>query len=117
MIVACNSRSFSFNGCDLCACATGPKSPLSMRGDKFQEIMPECCTLVVEDVNFMLKYFCNSSVNKDKFNFYRNLVSENAQGSKKLWQVLRSALHSFPKSVLPSRESQKCLADIFVTFF
>ena len=28
---------------------------------------------------------CNSLVNKDKSNYYRNLVNENAQDSKKLW--------------------------------
>ena len=37
--------------------------------------------------------------------------------TKKLWQVLRSALHSSPEAVLPSHESKKCLADQFVTFF
>ena len=37
--------------------------------------------------------------------------------SKKLWQVLRSALHSSPEAVLPSHESKKGLADRFVTFF
>ena len=35
---------------------------------------------------------CNSLVNKDKSNYYRNLVNENAQDSKKLWQLLCSAL-------------------------
>ena len=52
-------------------------------------------------------------MNKDKLNYYRNLVSENAQDSKKSWQVIHSALHS----VLPSYESQECLANCFVTFF
>ena len=51
---------------------------------------------------------CNSLVNKDKSNYHRNLVSENAHDLKKLWQVLRSALHSDPESVLPSHESQEC---------
>ena len=36
---------------------------------------------------------------------------------KKLWQVLRSALHSSPEAVLLSHESKKGLADRFVTFF
>ena len=60
---------------------------------------------------------CNSLVNKDKSNYHRNLVSENAHDLKKLWQVLRSALHSDPESVLPSHESQECLANCSVTFF
>ena len=30
---------------------------------------------------------CNSLANKDKSNYYRNLVIENAQDPKKLWQV------------------------------
>ena len=35
-----------------------------------------------------------------------------------MWQVLHSALHSDPESVLPSHESQECrLANRFVTFF
>ena len=59
---------------------------------------------------------CNSLVNKDKANYFRNLVRENANNSKKLWQVLRSALHSSPEAVLPSHESKKGLADRFVTF-
>ena len=37
--------------------------------------------------------------------------------SEKLWQVLRSALHSSPEAVLPFHESKKGLADWFVTFF
>ena len=60
---------------------------------------------------------CNSLVNKDKANYFRNLVRENANNSKKLWQVLHSALHSSPEAVLPSHESKKGLADRFVTFF
>ena len=60
---------------------------------------------------------CNSLVNKDKANYFRNSVRENANDSKKLWQVLRSALHSSPEAVLPSHESKKGLADWFVTFF
>ena len=59
----------------------------------------------------------NSLVNKDKSNYYRNLVNENAQDSKKLWQVLRSALHSDPESILPSHQSKEYLADHFVTYF
>ena len=60
---------------------------------------------------------CNSLVNKDKASYFRNLVRENANDSKKLWQALRSALHSGPEAVLPSHESKKGLADRFVTFF
>ena len=56
-------------------------------------------------------------VNKDKANYYRSLVNENAQDSKKLWQVLGSALHSDCKSVLPSHQSKECLANYFVTYF
>ena len=61
---------------------------------------------------------CNSVVNRDKSNCYRNLVRENTSDSKKLWQVLRSALHTVPETVLPSHDSQKSLANNFVlTFF
>ena len=60
---------------------------------------------------------CNSLVNKDKASYFRNLVRENANDSKKLWQALCSALHSGPEAVLPSHESKKGLADRFVTFF
>ena len=34
-----------------------------------------------------------------------------------MWQVLGSALHSDPKSILPSHESKKCLTNRFVTYF
>ena len=60
---------------------------------------------------------CNSLVSKDKANYFRNLVRENANDSKKLWQVLRSALHSSPETVLPSHKPKKGLADRFVTLF
>ena len=60
---------------------------------------------------------CNSLVNKDKSNYYKSLVNEKAQDSKKLWQVLRSVLHSDRKSVLPSHQSKECLANRFVTYF
>ena len=60
---------------------------------------------------------CNSLVNKDKSNYYRSLVNENAQDSKKLWQVLHSALHCDRESVLPSHQSKECLANHFVNYF
>ena len=60
---------------------------------------------------------CNSLVNRDKASYFRNPVRENTNDSKKLWQALRSALHSGPEAVLPSHESKKGLAERFVTFF
>ena len=56
-------------------------------------------------------------VNKDKTNYFRKLVRENANDSKKLWQVLCAALYSSPETVLPSLESKKGLAERFVTFY
>ena len=50
---------------------------------------------------------CNSLANKDKATYYRALVNENGDEPKKLWQVLRSALHRIPDKVLPSNSSQK----------
>ena len=50
---------------------------------------------------------CNSLANKDKATYYRALVNENGDDPKKLWQVLRSALHRIPEKVLPSNSSQK----------
>ena len=50
---------------------------------------------------------CNSLANKDKATYYRALVNENGDDPKKLWQVLRSALHRIPDKVLPSNSSQK----------
>ena len=60
---------------------------------------------------------CNSLANKDKATYYRALVNENSADPKKLWQVLRSALHRIPDKVLPSNSSQKKLADQFAAFF
>ena len=37
-----------------------------------------------------------------KSSCYRNLISDNAHDSKKLWQVLRSVLHFVPEKVLVS---------------
>ena len=50
---------------------------------------------------------CNSLANKDKATYYRALVNKNGDDPKKLWQVLRSALHRIPDKVLPSNSSQK----------
>ena len=60
---------------------------------------------------------CSSQANKDKATYFRALVNENGDDPKKLWQVLRSALHHIPDKVLPSNSSQKQLADQFATFF
>ena len=60
---------------------------------------------------------CNSLANKDKATYYRALVNENGDDPKKLWQVLRSALHRIPDKVLPSNSSQKKLAEQFAAFF
>ena len=60
---------------------------------------------------------CNSLANKDKATYFRALVKENGDDPKKLWQVLRSALHCIPDKGLPSNSSQKQLADQFDAFF
>ena len=60
---------------------------------------------------------CNTLITRDKSNYYRNRISDNAHDSKKLWQVLRSVLHSVPEKVLPSHVSHIGLANRFVTFF
>ena len=60
---------------------------------------------------------CNAIITMDKTNYFGNLISDNAHDSKKLWQILRSVLHSVPEKVLPSHASQICLANHFVTFF
>ena len=60
---------------------------------------------------------CNAIITKDKTNYFSNLISDNAHDSKKLWQILRSVLHSVPEKVLPSHASQICLANRFVTSF
>ena len=56
-------------------------------------------------------------VNKDKANYFINLVRENGNDSKKLWQVFCSALHSSLETVFPSHKSKKGLADRFSIFF
>ena len=60
---------------------------------------------------------CNSLAKQDKATYYRALVHENGDDPKKLWQVLRSALHRIPDKVLPSNSSQKKLAEQFAAFF
>ena len=60
---------------------------------------------------------CNTLITRDKSNYYRNRISDIAHDSKKLWQVLRSVLHSVPEKVLPSHASHIGLANCFVTFF
>ena len=60
---------------------------------------------------------CNTLITCHKSNYYRNLISDNAHDSKKLWQVLRSVLHSVPDKVLPSHASHIGLANRFATFF
>ena len=59
---------------------------------------------------------CNTLITRHKSNYYRNLISDNAHDSKKLWHVLRSVLHSVSDKVLPSHASHTGLAS-FVTFF
>ena len=61
--------------------------------------------------------WCNTLITRDKSNYYRNLISDNAHDSKKLWEVLRLVLHSVPDNVLPSHASHIGLANRFVTFF
>ena len=60
---------------------------------------------------------CNTLITRDKSNYFRNLISDNAHDSKKLWQILHSVLHSVPDKVLPSHASHIGLDNRFVTFF
>ena len=50
--------------------------------------------------------------------YYRNLIFENGQDSKILWQVPGKALHRILGKVFPSHESKNslALADDFVSF-
>ena len=56
-------------------------------------------------------------INKDKSEYYRNLISENSNDSRKLWQALRKALHTVPETILPTHKCDKSLADRFASFF
>ena len=50
--------------------------------------------------------------------YYIAVINENGDDPKKLWQVLRSALHRIPDKVIPSNSSKtKQLADQFASFF
>ena len=61
--------------------------------------------------------WCNRLANRDKTVYYRKLISDNSQDSKKLWRELHKVLHRSHGTTLPSCESPKSLADRFATFF
>ena len=59
----------------------------------------------------------NRLINRDKSEYYRNLISENSNDSRKLWQALRKALHTVPETTFPTHKCDKTLADRFASFF
>ena len=60
---------------------------------------------------------CNYLANRDKSDFYKKLVTESSHSSKKLWQELDKVLNRVPEVKLPTRQSDKELANRFGAFF
>ena len=57
----------------------------------------------------------NALVNKDKSDYYSNLISNNIHDSRKLWRELHKTLNRFSDVTLPSHKSEKSLADQFAS--
>ena len=55
-------------------------------------------------------------MNKDKALYYRILIFEIGQDSKKIWWLLCKVLHRIAENVLSSHKSEKSLADLFASF-
>ena len=60
---------------------------------------------------------CNHLLNKNKKNYYQELVKENSKDGKKLWWVLGKVLGRSQVSILPSCTDDKSLANRFGSFF
>ena len=60
---------------------------------------------------------CNHLLNKNKKNYYQELVKENSKDGKKLWRVLGKVLGRSQVSILPSCTDDKSLANRFGSFF
>ena len=59
---------------------------------------------------------CNHLLNKNKKNYYQELIKENSGDGNKLWQVLSKVLGKSRVSILPSCTDEKSLANRFGTF-
>ena len=59
----------------------------------------------------------NHLLNKNKGQYYQELVKENSGVGKKLWRVLRKVLDRSQVSTLPSCTDEKSLANRFGSFF
>ena len=60
---------------------------------------------------------CNHLLNKNKKNYYQELIKENSGDGKKLWRVLSKVLVKSRVSILPSCTGEKSLENRFGTFF
>ena len=60
---------------------------------------------------------CNHLLNKNRGQYYQELVKENSGDGKKLWRVLSKVLGRSQLSTLPSCTDEKSLANRFGSFF
>ena len=63
------------------------------------------------------RHWCNRLANRDKTLYYRNLIFDNSQDSKKMWRELHKVLNRSYGTTVPTHESSKSLAEHFSTFF
>ena len=61
--------------------------------------------------------WCNALVSNDKSDYYSKLISDNSHDCRKLWRELHKTLNRVSDATLASNESEKSLADQFVSFF
>ena len=60
---------------------------------------------------------CNIIINRDKAEYYNNIISDNSRDPKKLWQALQHVLNKGRKMILPPHQSDKSLVNQFASFF
>ena len=62
-------------------------------------------------------HYCNRQMAKAKLDYYTNMVSNNSESQRQLWNCINQILHRRPAPSLPNHVSIKSLCDLFSSHF
>ena len=60
---------------------------------------------------------CNRLMTEAKSQYFSNLIDENSENSRRLWDTLNNILHRMPAAALPESNNVKSLCEHFAKYF
>ena len=82
-----------------------------------ERIWRKSCTHLNRSRYTKQSHFCNRLMNKTKSDFYRNMISNNSDNPRQLWNCINRTLHRKASVSLPAHDSTNSLCNYFPKHF